>query len=83
MPSYTLNLFIASSPLAVLCGTMPRTTRQKMRLGARKWNGPRAGLTLQRFLRKSRYFTKKENTNSQNNKTEIYKLYGLSAYINA
>ena len=31
---------------------VPRTVFQKILLGARKWNGPRAGFTLHLFLRK-------------------------------
>lgn len=33
---------------------IPRTAFKNIRLGARKWNGPRAGLTLQRFRRNER-----------------------------
>merc|ERR1719322_1436113 len=38
-------------------GVMPRTVRQKILDGALKWKGPREGLTLQRFFKKSRYFS--------------------------
>ena len=33
------------------------TVRQKILDGALKWKGPREGLTLQRFFKKSRYFS--------------------------
>ncbi|MPC10575.1 hypothetical protein E2C01_003212 [Portunus trituberculatus] len=32
-------------------------SRWKILAGARKWNGPRLGLTLQRLRRKDRYFS--------------------------
>lgn len=35
----------------------PRTVRQKILLGARKWNGPREGLVFILFLRNARNFT--------------------------
>ena len=57
MPSNTRSLPSDSSPLGVLCGSMPRTVLQKILLGARKWCGPWFGLTLHRLRKKSRYFT--------------------------
>ena len=46
-------------PLLVLCGTMPRTVRQNILLGALKWKGPREGFTLHRFFKNLKYFTSK------------------------
>ena len=40
MPSNVLRRCIAAAPRAVLCGIMPRTVRQKIFDGARKWKGP-------------------------------------------
>ena len=39
---------------------LPLIVLQTILLGARKWKGPRLGLVLVRFLRKSRYFTIKK-----------------------
>lgn len=49
MSLFSVNKKLVSLPLTVL---------KKTRLGARKWKGPLLGLTLQRFLRKAKYFTK-------------------------
>ena len=57
MPSNTRSLPRHSSPLGVLCGSMPRTVRQKILLGALKWCGPWFGFTLHLLRKKSRYFT--------------------------
>merc|ERR1719220_2817230 len=56
-PSKVWSLLRASFPRSVLWGVMPRTVRQKILEGALKWKGPREGLTLQRFFKKSRYFS--------------------------
>merc|ERR1719365_129199 len=50
-PSKVWSLFMASFPLSVLWGTIPRTVRQNILEGARKWKGPRAGLTLHLSLK--------------------------------
>lgn len=44
----------AEAPRFSLCGSMPRTVRHSMRLGARKWMGPFFGLVFVRLLRKDR-----------------------------
>ena len=41
---------------------LPLIVLQTILLGARKWKGPRLGLVLVRFLRKSRYFTIKKQS---------------------
>ena len=56
-PSNVCSLLRASLPRWILWGTMPRMVLQKILEGARKWKGPRLGLTLHLFLRKSRYFS--------------------------
>jgi len=40
MPSKVFKRSKAAVPLEVLWGIMPRTVRQKILEGARKWNGP-------------------------------------------
>jgi hypothetical protein len=40
MPSKVFKRSKAAAPREVLCGSMPRTVRQNILDGARKWNGP-------------------------------------------
>jgi large subunit ribosomal protein L13Ae len=55
--SNTCKRFNAAFPRSDLWGTIPRTVRQKIFEGARKWNGPLKGFTLQRSRRNFKYFS--------------------------
>ena len=48
---------MASFPRSLLCGIIPRTVRQKIFPGARKWKGPRRGFTLHLRRKNFKYFS--------------------------